>query len=168
MLALWEETAAKGRFSVFLPASGAATRMFAFLQRIRSRADGITSSKKAEELDQADSDYHDYQDFIKSLGEFAFYEPLAEVMDKAGISLADQLNSGDYTVILDFLMEAQGLNYSSLPKGLIPFHRYSDHYRTALEEHLVEAIHTVRDGKQRCRLHFTVAAENEKEVKDHG
>ncbi|MBW2579626.1 MAG: DUF4301 family protein, partial [Deltaproteobacteria bacterium] len=35
LLALWEETAAKGRFSVFLPASGAATRMFAFLQRIR-------------------------------------------------------------------------------------------------------------------------------------
>ncbi|MES0396564.1 MAG: DUF4301 family protein [Syntrophobacteria bacterium] len=168
LLALWEETAAKGRFSVFLPASGAATRMFAFLQRIRSRADEITSSKKAEELDQADSDYHDYQDFIKSLGEFAFYEPLAEVMARAGISLQERLDSEDCTEILDFLMEAQGLNYSSLPKGLIPFHRYSDHYRTALEEHLVEAIHTVRDGKQRCRLHFTVAAENEKEVKDHG
>ena len=166
--ALWEETAAKGRFSVFLPASGAATRMFAFLQRIRSRADEITPSKKAEELDQADSDYHDYQDFIKSLGEFAFYEPLAEVMARAGISLQERLDSEDCTEILDFLMEAQGLNYGSLPKGLIPFHRYSDHYRTAVEEHLVEAIHTLRDDKQCCRVHFTVTPENEKEVKNHG
>ena len=168
LLDLWSETAAKGRFSVFMPASGAATRMFAFLQRIRNQLDRVTLDKIAKKFSEISSDRRDLQVFMESLREFAFFEPLAEVMDKADISLPAQLNSGDYTVILDFLIEAQGLNYGSLPKGLIPFHRYSDHYRTALEEHLVEAIHTVRDGKQRCRLHFTVAAENEKEVKDHG
>jgi hypothetical protein len=168
LLALWEETAAKGRFSVFLPASGAATRMFAFLQRIRNQLDRVTLDKIAKKSSEMSSDRRDLQVFMESLREFAFFEPLAEVMDRAGISLPDQLNSGDYTVILDFLIEAQGLNYASLPKGLIPFHRYSDHYRTALEEHLVEAIHTLRDDKQCCRVHFTVAPENEKEVENHG
>jgi hypothetical protein len=168
LLALWEEAAAKGRLSAFVPASGAATRMFAFLQRIRNQLDRVTLEKIAEKFSEKSSDRRDLQIFMESLNEFALFEPLAEVMQEAGISLRDQLNLGDYTEILNFLLEPQGLNYRLLPKGLIPFHRYADHSRTALEEHLVEAVHKVCDEEQRCRLHFTVTTEIQEEVKNHG
>jgi hypothetical protein len=168
LLALWEEAAKKGRLSAFVPASGAATRMFAFLQRIRNKLDKVTLDKITTEFSEKNSDRRDLQVFMKSLRDLALFEPLAKVMDKAGISLKDRLKSEDYTEILDFLLEPQGLSYGLRPKALIPFHRYSDHSRTALEEHLVEAIHTVRDEGQRCRVHFTVTSEIQEEIKKHG
>ena len=168
LISRWQEGADKGRLSAFLPASGAATRMFAFLQRIRNQVERITLEGTADKFGQASDDYREFQVFVESLEEFAFFEPLAEVMGKAGSSLQEKLQLGVYNDILDFLLEPRGLNYSSLPKALIPFHRYSDHYRTALEEHLVESVRTVRDQKQRCRVHFTVAPENQAEVEAHG
>jgi hypothetical protein len=53
------------------------------------------------------------------------------------------------------------LDYGALPKGLLKFHQYPSGNRTAFEEHLVEAIHTVRDDKGICRLHLTVTPEHE-------
>ena len=164
----WQEGADKGRLSGFLPASGAATRMFAFLQRIRNQVDRVTLKGAADKFGQASDDYREFRIFVESLEEFAFFEPLAVVMGKEGISLQEQLQLGVYNDILDLLLEPRGLNYSSRPKALIPFHRYSDHYRTALEEHLVESVHTLRDQKQRCRIHFTVAPEIQAEAEAYG
>ena len=168
LISRWEEGADKGRLSGFLPASGAATRMFAFLQRIRNQLDRVTLEGTADKFGRSSDDYREFRVFIGSLEEFAFFEPLVEVMGKAGISLQERLQLGVYNDILDFLLEPRGLDYSSRPKALIPFHRYSDHYRTALEEHLVESVQTVRDRKQRCRIHFTVAVENQAEAEAYG
>ncbi len=168
LLTRWKTAAAEGRLAEFLPASGAATRMFAFLQRIQNRLGQVTAGKIAEGADEKDSDYRDFKLFIGSLREFAFFDPLSRVMAKAGLSLEEQLASGDCTELLDFLLKPRGLNYGLLPKALIPFHRYSDHTRTALEEHLVESVHTVRDAAHRCRVHFTVSPEIEAAVENHG
>ena len=168
LISRWQEGADEGRLSCFLPASGAATRMFAFLQRIRNQVDEITLEGVADRFGRSSDDYREFQVFIGSLVEFAFFEPLVEVMGKAGISLQERVKLGIYNDILDFLLEPRGLNYSSRPKALIPFHRYLDHYRTALEEHLVESVHTVRDRKQRSSIHFTVAVENQGEAEAHG
>jgi hypothetical protein len=164
----WQEAAEKGRLSAFLPASGAATRMFAFLERIRNQVERVTLDETADKFGQASDDYQEFRVFVESLEEFAFFEPLAEVMGKAGTSLQEKLQAGVYNDILDFLLEPRGLHYSTRPKALIPFHRYADHYRTALEEHLVESTHTVRDQKQRCRVHFTLAPENRAEAEAYG
>ena len=164
----WQGGADEGRLSTFVPASGAATRMFAFLQRIRNGVDKVTLDRTAEIFGRTSSDYREFRVFVRSLAEFAFFEPLAEAMGRAGISLQEKLQLGVYNDILDFLLDPRGLNYSSLPKGLIPFHRYGDHYRTAIEEHLVESVRTVRNQRQLCRLHFTVAPENQAEVEAHG
>ena len=164
----WQEGADKGRLGGFIPASGAATRMFAFLQRIRNQVDRVTLEGTADKFGRSSDDYREFRVFVGSLDDFAFFEPLVEVMSKAGVSLQENLQLGVYNDILDFLLEPKGLYYSSQPKALIPFHRYSDHYRTALEEHLVEAVHTVRDRKQWCRIHFTVAVENQAEAEAYG
>lgn len=167
LTAFWETAALQGRLSTFVPASGAATRMFAFLQRIRKKMGRVTIELIQNNGQVTESDRHDFQRFVGSLEEFALFEPLAKVMAKQGVFLPERVRSGDYTEILNYLLGSQGLNYGSLPKALIPFHRYSDHVRTALEEHLVEASYTVRDEGKRCRIHFTVAPESEEAVIRH-
>jgi hypothetical protein len=164
----WQQGATEGRLGEFVPASGAATRMFAFLHRVRKELPRVTRADIEAGVAREDGDYQDFQTFIASLDRFAFIEPLRRVMAEASISLEERLVSGDYTEIVDFLLQPMGLDFASKPKALIPFHRYADCLRTPVEEHLVEATHTVPDGNGHCRLHFTVAPEIEEAVVKHG
>jgi hypothetical protein len=82
-------------------------------------------------------------------------------MEKEGLSAEKLLDQNQWQEILKYLLTEQGLDYGALPKGLLKFHRYPSGNRTALEEHLVEAIHTVRDRKGICRIHLTVSPEHE-------
>ena len=168
LIARWQEAASEGRLAEFVPASGAATRMFAFLHRLRKELPRITRADIEAGVAREDGDYQDFQKFIDSLDRFAFVGPLRKVMAESSISLDERLASGGYTEIVDFLLQPVGLDFGSLPKALIPFHHYADHLRTPVEEHLVEATHTVADGSRRCRLHFTVAPEIEEAVVKHG
>jgi hypothetical protein len=142
--------------------------MFAFLHRVRKELSRITRADIEAGVAREDGDYEAFQKLISSLDRFAFYEPLRQVMAQASISLDEKLASGEYTEIVDFLLEPEGLDFGSLPKALIPFHQYPDHLRTPVEEHLVEVTHTVLDSNRRCRLHFTVAPEIEQAVVSHG
>jgi hypothetical protein len=168
LMARWQEAAAGGRLGEFVPASGAATRMFAFIHRIRNDLARITRADIEAGVAREDGDYKDFQKFIASLDRFAFVQPLRRLMAEASISLDERLASGEYTEMVDFLLQPEGLGFGSMPKALIPFHRYPDHLRTPVEEHLVEATHTVPDGNRCCRLHFTVAPEIEEAVVQHG
>jgi hypothetical protein len=168
LIARWQEAAAEGRLSEFVPASGAATRMFAFLHRVRKELPRITRADIEAGVAREDGDYQDFQKFIASLDRFAFVEPLRKAMAQASISLDERVASGKYTEIVDFLLQPEGLDFGSMPKALIPFHRYLDQLRTPVEEHLAEVIHTVADGSRHCRIHFTVAPEIEHAVVKHG
>jgi hypothetical protein len=168
LVSRWQAAAAEGRLGEFVPASGAATRMFSFLHRVRKELPRITRADIETGTAREDGGYQDFQKFIASLDRFAFVEPLRKVMAEASISLDERLASGEYTEIVDFLLQPKGLDYDSLPKALIPFHRYPDHLRTPVEEHLVEVTHTVADSGRHCRLHFTVAPEIEEAVVQHG
>jgi len=155
LISRWQEAAASGRLGEFVPASGAATRMFAFLHRVQKKLSRITRADIEAGVAREDGDYQEFQKFISSLDRFAFFEPLRQVMAQSSISLEERLASGEYTEIVDFLLEPEGLDFASLPKALIPFHRYPDHLRTPIEEHLVEVIHTALDNSRHCRIHFT-------------
>jgi hypothetical protein len=61
---------------------------------------------------------------------------------------------------LKALLDEDGLNYGSLPKGLLLFHCYAESPRTAIEEHLVEAAMYAKDKSGNARLHFTVSPEH--------
>ncbi|HEX4825133.1 MAG TPA: DUF4301 family protein [Candidatus Polarisedimenticolaceae bacterium] len=125
------ETAAKqGRCSKFVPASGAATRMF----------QELLSGNGAEAL-------------LAALDRFAFADDL-----RAELTFREQEVSE--ATIVDALLGADGLGYATMPKGLIPFHRYDAGPRTAFEEHLVEATSIVRDSEGVCRIHVTVSPEH--------
>jgi hypothetical protein len=142
---LAEGAAAAGRASRFVPASGAATRMFQDLLAFLNEGTGGEA----------------VETFFGNLPRFAFAEALAAAMGRTGVAIERRLAEGDRGEVLSFLLTAAGLGYAELPKGLILFHRYPDGPRTPFEEHLVEAALTNRAADGLCRLHFTVSPQHE-------
>ncbi|MVM29835.1 DUF4301 family protein [Spirosoma sp. HMF4905] len=126
----------------FVPASGAATRMF---KSLFAALDG-KSDKSVDEV-------------FARITDFAFYEDLKAAMAAKGQDLDKAVAENDRKTVLTFLLTDEGLEYGSLPKGLLKFHQYIDGPRTPVEEHLVEgAAYANSDGL--VKLHFTVSPEH--------
>ncbi len=139
----------------FVPASGAASRMFKLLCEFRSAYK--QGADNAELFVKKDANSMFY--FFENIHQFAFFEDLKQVMEKQGKSIETCLETEDYNAILDALLSDSGLGYLNLPKGLLAFHAYPDGVRTALEEHLVEgAGYAASNGM--VKLHFTVSPEH--------
>jgi hypothetical protein len=101
------------------------------------------------------------------LKQFAFYDDLKTVMARQGLDLERFMAQGQYKDILEYLLTPKGLDYANLPKALLKFHRYPDHCRTPLEEHLIEAAAYTLDQQGVARLHFTVTPEHRGAFIDH-
>ncbi len=153
--ALHAEAAREGRFTKFVPASGAASRMFADLAKFRGAT--VTRADVVRRAGEGDKSAVETLTFLDHLDLF----PFAEALKRAAGGITD-----DVRITLDALLGEDGLDYGNLPKGLIPFHRYGDDVRNAFEEHLVEAAGYARDGRGTCRLHFTVSPEHRDRFQD--
>ncbi len=130
----------------FVPASGAATRMFKDLY-VYLHDEGMPSSVQAVK---------------EQLPYFAFYEALKQCMWQAGEDIDRCVAAKDYKTIFAFLLEHTGLNYAHMPKGLLQFHRYAHgEVRTAMEEHLVEAASYACGSDKTAHVHFTISPEHE-------
>ena len=159
-LRLQQEAAEAGRFLKFVPASGAATRMFQSLLQIYQS--GLkTRAEISRRASQGDAAAAKVLHCLEKIRSFAFFEDLQARLAQDGQALEALIEQGSFRRVLAYLLTARGLNYGSLPKGLLKFHRYAAGGRTAFEEHLVEAAHYVRDGRHRCRLHFTISGDHE-------
>lgn len=129
----------------FVPASGAASRMFKLLFNY---LEGSTSD--------ADTDI---QDFFNRIQNFAFYDELTQVLEDDG---------NDRTNLVSMLLSESGLNYSSLPKALLTFHKYEDGSTTkAIDEHLIEGAQYCSDADGNILIHFTLSEEHIPLVKNH-
>ncbi len=136
----------------FVPASGAASRMF---QSLFSFQEEAFTNDEAELL-LGKEQHNNVGKFFGQLSNFAFY-PL--VLEKLG-SLVDSNGRMKYVEILHVVLSPEGLNYGLLPKGLLDFHKYADISRTPAEEHLVEGALYGTDSKGIARIHFTVSPEH--------
>ena len=147
----------------FVPASGAASRMFKHLLAFRNSYSG-----KEEELETLfeDKSFNSVWYFFENIRKFAFFDMLKNVLAEAGFDIEELLKNRDYNTILDFLLTEKGLNYAQLPKGLLLFHRYPGGARMALEEHLVEAAVYAADKNGFARLHFTVSPEHQQKFEE--
>mgnify|MGYP001036820890 CR=1 FL=1 len=114
-----------------------------------------------------DSDHRAVQEFVRGLRRFAFFEDLRSAMARNNLELEVLLVTGEYKPILESLLTAKGLDLVNVPKGLIKFHSYPGHSRTAFEEHLVEGAAYTKDGNGRVRIHFTVSPDHETSVRRH-
>ena len=164
---IYSKAASAGRAMKFVPASGAATRMFKLLISFNDRPERFKKEAIIREAEKGDPDCQSFLRFFKEIKGFAFYEDLAEVMVENGVDIDKVLSQGDYRCVLDFVLSAKGLNLANRPKGLIPFHKYPGHRRTPFEEHLVEAGAYTKSDEGWARVHFTVSPEHEKAVRDH-
>jgi hypothetical protein len=154
------EAAQEGRFTKFVPGSGAASRMFKLLFEIYDQNPPPTLKEFREQAEKGDQKAKDFLYFWDGIRNLAFFGDLESMVDGKGLPVGRLLEQNRWQEILKYLLTEQGLNYGSLPKGLLKFHRYPSGNRTALEEHFVEAIHTVRDRKGICRIHLTVSPEH--------
>ena len=146
LIKLYEKEAVNFKLLKFVPASGAASRMF-------------TEWFSAIEKGGFDSPALN-QSFLRDLKKYPFYSLLKQ--NKRASEFIEQKNIKS---ILDYILSANGLNFGWLPKALIPFHLYSaGEVRTALEEHLFEAVQYVRGAGDVCHLHFTISQEHKKDV----
>lgn len=156
-----EEAARNGRFIKFVPASGAATRMFQSLLQIYHLPQYLEPQELHQKAEYGVAVASDFLNFINAIQRFAFVEDLEKALTRDGLNLHSLIASCRYRTILDYLLTDIGLNYGSLPKGLLKFHTLREGSRTAFEEHLEEAVHYVADANGLCRIHFTISPEHE-------
>lgn len=144
----WQQYKAAGKKVVkFVPASGAASRMFkdmfAFVDA---------------DYDVPTTDFE--KKYFDNIEKFAFYAELDAVCQKnEGKGIKELMAAGNYKAVAANMLKAEGLNYGQLPKGLLLFHNYPEGPRTPMEEHLVEgALYAASNGE--AHVHFTVSHEH--------
>ncbi|NQU52528.1 MAG: DUF4301 family protein [Bacteroidetes bacterium] len=134
----------------FIPASGAASRMFKSLfEALEAFENGNSESSVLTENKAA-------KEYTEKFNQFAFASQVEESIQKEG----EEKNSKNK---IGFLLNSKGLNYGSLPKGLLKFHAYEKSNRTPFEEHLVEGAKYAKDNNGVAKLHFTVSPEHQPE-----
>lgn len=129
--------------AVFIPASGSGSRMFQFLY-------DFLSSPTQEDRGKVER-------FFSNLKKFAFFELLP-------FSLKKRIAKYDYEVeeIIKYILEADGLNLGSLPKGLIPFHRNGRFILNAFQEQVLQAIRLKEDE---LHFHFTINKDFQEQIR---
>ena len=144
----WKQYKAAGKRVVkFVPASGAASRMF---KNMFAFVDA--------DYDVPTTDFE--KKYFDQIEKFAFYDALDAVCQKnEGKGIKDLIAAGNYKAVAANMLKAEGLNYGQLPKGLLLFHKYPEGARTPMEEHLVEgALYAASNGE--AHVHFTVSHEH--------
>ncbi len=148
-LASWEAYINTDKTIVkFVPASGAASRMFKDLFEFLN----ATYDKPSNEFEI---------NFFNHITLFAFYEDLnVACLKRTGKSVLALIEKEEYKTVVETLLSESELNYGALPKGLLKFHKYDEGARTPLEEHLVEGAVYATGKSKHANIHFTVSNEH--------
>ncbi|WP_299102337.1 DUF4301 family protein [uncultured Winogradskyella sp.] len=138
----------------FVPASGAATRMFKFLFQFvneynadEQSLNAYINKNKIKELSL----------FMVGMEKFPFYNQILEVLKSKGTDFETLPKHEQVWLFAKTMLDEDELNFGNQPKGLLPFHEYkTDHVSTAFEEHLYEAA-LYASSKGLAKLHFTIS-----------
>ena len=140
-----------GEVCKFVPASGAASRMFKALFEFVDGPDALPAEGSPVAKLIADFD------------KLPFAEELdATVKRLHGKSAHELIDEGRVKDVIAALILPEGMNYGGLPKGLLKFHSYGAESRTPLEEQLTEGAQTAANSSGVVDLHFTVSANHRK------
>jgi hypothetical protein len=132
---IWLSRKGNYSFEKFVPASGAATRMF---KDFFAYLDKGTETK-------------DIRKFFDNLEDFSFYPDLG--------TKSEPEKDEEKWALLSFLLGKEGWNWAALPKGMLPFHRADDRSITPFEDHLREGALCAGEGD--VNIHFTVSPQHE-------
>jgi len=164
LVCFYDENIGENSLVKFVPASGAATRMFKGLISFNSKYARIEKKKITKAAHEQDKSAVQMIKFMDCIKQFAFFDDLKSKMAEDGLSIDGLIEKGEFKEILEYLLTQKGLNYTNIPKGLLKFHKYSSKSRTAIEEHLVEAAGYAREQSGFCNIHFTVSSEHREKI----
>lgn len=151
----------KAKVIKFIPASGAASRMFRllhqFLDKVEIDEKKIHALLKTQEFSVLNS-------LISKIDKLAFYEQAKALSKQYYQNFENESLTEQAVLILKTALSEKGLKLDTLPKGLIPFHHYGQQIFTPFEEHLEEAkSYATKNNK--AQLHFTISKEHESDFK---
>lgn len=146
----------------FVPASGAATRMFKAFYNLVKEFDPEKDNLE-EYIDRKNE--QSLEIFFSRIKDLPFYEKVKNKVIEAEPDFDDMPEDRQNYLFVKYMIQEDGLDLGDQPKGLVPFHKYEDHLATAFEEHLVEAIDYAASGKK-VRIHFTVAEEHREKFEE--
>ncbi|MDE7407511.1 MAG: DUF4301 family protein, partial [Muribaculaceae bacterium] len=145
--ARWQQYLADGgQACKFVPASGAASRMFKAMFAFLEGADDVPAP--GSPVDEVISNIH----------RFAFFPTLDTTTRELYQKSVDELiDAHRYKDVVAALITAKGMNYGGLPKGLLEFHAYAEGAHTPVEEQVVEGVKSAVAPGGTLKLHFTVS-----------
>lgn len=147
---MWEDYCKSGHtITKFVPASGAASRMFKDMFGFLDAEYTIPTTDFEKK-------------FFESIENFAFYNDLnAACLKNESKEIPALIADGNYKAVVANLLNNSGLNYGSSPKGVLKFHKYdNNNARTPLEEHMAEGALYACGSDNTVHLHFTVSPEH--------
>lgn len=138
----------KGSVLKFVPASGAASRMF---------KDLFSFLDSESELPENDF----IKKFFEKITDFAFYDDLDQVVvAKTGMNIQQLIENKRYKDVVRYLLKEEGLNYGNLPKAMLEFHKINGEVHTAIAEHFEEGAQYASNNENVVNIHFTVSKEH--------
>lgn len=137
----------------FVPASGAATRMFKALHQFLSEV-VINDTDINAKLQK--KDFNILQPLFEDIENLAFYDEASKIARQETNNFEELSKIEKALAILQQAISKEGLNLGDLPKGLIPFHEYQNKTLTPFEEHLEESI-AYAEKNDEVKLHFTIS-----------
>ena len=146
----------------FVPASGAASRMFKFLIEFLAEFDfekGTINSYINHHKE------HDLPVFIVGLKDFPFYRQVKNKVLELNPNYYDlEKDEKDY-LFIKTLLSSEHFDFANKPKGILPFHIKGDSVLSPVEEHLNETIFYKKEGKK-AKVHFTISKEHQKQFEN--
>ncbi len=161
LLDLFDKACMAGRISKFVPASGAATRMFSkFQYTIKKFSENSLEDLRnfSSQDENVQATYH----FLTNIERFACLDELKELFNENILSVVNTKPAK----VIEKLIFPDGLNYSNKPKAVLKFHKYKNDNRSAFAEHLIESYYYQKDFQNRIKIHFTVSEEHENLFKE--
>lgn len=137
----------------FVPASGAASRMFKFLNEFLNEFDpeNDTINSYINKANKANLSV-----FLAGVDKFPFFDDIKTILKERYSDYSTWTSDKKYYHFIKLLLDHEYFNFSSKPKAILPFHKYSTHTATPIEEHLNEAaLYCSSNGV--ANLHFTIS-----------
>jgi nicotinamide riboside kinase len=153
----FDEKSKNLKLKKFVPASGAASRMFKFLSEFLNdfKYNGETINAYINRKEDKDLPV-----FLVAKEKFPFYNEVLEVAKNSSPDYKKSGNDAKNYAFIKTMLSSKYFDFANKPKGVLPFHKYATHTATAIEEHLIEcAIYAVSNNKS--NLHFTVSEEHQ-------
>ncbi len=151
LVSAYENSKSQKTIVKFVPASGAATRMFKFLFQFLEE---FNPEQETFNRYVKEKNFKQLELFSKSLKDFAFVSEVRKKIRENYPQYKQSRKGARLQYFVKSMLEEKGLNFANLPKGLIPFHKYNKYSVTAFEEQLYESA-LYATSKNDAYLHFT-------------